>query len=200
MKPSRVTRTLWACAVVLVAALTGPLPLSAQGQEQVTICHRTGSSTAPWVLMIIDARLWPEYQAQGDKRAASLADCADPPAVPALPAQAPVTQQQPVAPSTPLPIPTVAAPTPVLATAATPRPTVETAGVAVAPAAAAQSTPPQAALGSTVAQDAGAESTTAPDVSNLPKSGEPDRVSLVLGLMALALAGVTLRRLTRGRA
>ena len=186
MQRSPIARVVWACTAALVVTLAAPLPLSSQSQEQVTICHRTGSSTAPWVLMIIDARLWPEYEAQGDKRAASLADCAQAAPAPAAPMQAApgappasALQQQPVAQTnTPVPTPIVAlptaVPTPAPTAAATAAPRVETAGVAVAQGAA------------------------TPEVSNLPKSGEPDRPLLVLGLLAIALAGLLLRRLARG--
>jgi hypothetical protein len=163
--------------VALIAVVAAYLPTWSPitAQEQMTICHRTGSATAPWILLVIDARLWPEYEAQGAKRAASLADCADPTPAPAAPAAppAPVAQQSTVAPAPTAPPPPTPAPTRVPVATPTPAPTVETAGVAVA-------------------QEA------SPEVSNLPKSGEPDRTLLVLGLTAMALLGAALGRFARG--
>jgi hypothetical protein len=168
-------RLFWAC-IALAVTLAAQLPALAYGQEQpMTICHRTGSPANPWVFMTIDARNWPEYQAQGDVQATSLADCAPPPAAPAV-----AFQQQPVAQATPIPTPTSVAPTTVptpvrtAAAAATPGPTIETAGV-------------------TASQPA-----SAPDVSNLPKSGgEPNRPLLVLALLAIGAAGLSIRGLAR---
>jgi len=168
----------WTAALAITVAA---LPSQAHAQEQITICHQTGSTTAPWVFMTIDARLWPEYEAQGDRRATTLAECAEAPAATAEPAPAAV-QQQPVAPSTPVVIPTVTPPTPVPTSAPTAAPTsaptaaptVETAGVAVA------------------------QAEPVPEVSSLPKSGgEPDRRLLVASLLAIALVGLALRRLAR---
>jgi len=164
----------WTAALAITVAA---LPSQAHAQEQITICHQTGSTTAPWVFMTIDARLWPEYEAQGDRRATTLAECAEAPAATAEPAPA-AAQQQPVAQSTPVPTPTVTpptpAPTPAPTAAPTAAPTVETAGVAVA------------------------QAEPVPEVSSLPKSGgEPDRRLLVASLLAIALVGLALRRLAR---
>ena len=176
MQRSAIAYALWACSAALAATFTAPVPIGAQAQEQITICHQTGSSTSPWVFMTIDARLWPEYQAQGDKRASSLADCTQTTQPPITAQVAPVTtaQQQPVAQSTAIPTPTLAPPTVAPTAVATPAATVETAGARVAQATA-----------------------VAPDVSTLPKSGEPDRLVLVLGLLAIAATGLGLRRLAR---
>jgi hypothetical protein len=187
MHTSPTARVFRAWTAALAIVLAAGLPSLAQGQEQITICHRTGSATAPWVFLTIDARVWPEYEAQGAKRASTLAECADPPPATAEPAPA-VAQQQPVAQSTvavaqstPVPTPTLAPPTPVptpAPTAApTAAPTVETAGVAVA------------------------QTESVAEVSSLPKSGgEPDRRLLVAGLLAIAIVGLALRQFARGAA
>jgi hypothetical protein len=177
---------------VLVVVLSAPSVAAAQ--EQVTICHRTGSATNPWVFMTIDARLWPEYQAQGDMRAMSLAECSPPTPAPVSAvtrtqpavtlAQPAVAQAQPaVAQNTPAPIPTpappTAVPTPARTVAPTPAATIEVAGAQAAGAADAQR--------------------TTPEVSSLPKGGgEPNRPLLVLGLLGLTATGLMLRRLAKG--
>ena len=185
MQRSPTARLLWACTAALAITLAAHHAGMAQ-EEQVSICHSTGSAANPWVFMTIDPRTWSEHQAQGDFRATSLADCAPPPPAPAAPVaqvQTVQQQQQPAPQSTPLPSPTSApaspASTPVRAAAplATPAPTIETAGVRTG-----EASPERAS-----------------DVSSLPKGGgEPDRPLLVMALLAIAAAGVALRRLARG--
>jgi len=62
-----------ACTTALAITLAAYHPGMAQ-EEQVSICHSTGSTANPWVFMIIDPRTWSEHQAHGDFRATSLAD------------------------------------------------------------------------------------------------------------------------------
>ena len=126
--------------VLLVLLGLAPSVTSAAGQEgSFTVCHSTGSPTAPWVLITVDERTWPEHQAQGDFRANSLAECAQRP-------------------------------------------------------------PP----GSRVAGGIGPQPVDAgPDVALLPATGEPDRRTMVLALLALGGLGLCMRRLghrgSRGR-
>jgi hypothetical protein len=195
-------RLVSAAATVVAMTLASQEPVAAQGQgNQMTICHRTGSPTNPWVFMTIDARTWPEHQAQGDIQATSLADCAPatvaptvaPPTVTAptlaptpQPSQPAVRQQQ-IAPGLAIPevpvsqlrgagTPTAVVPTPSTRASPTPPPTVEVAGVTA---------------------DLALET---PEISALPKSGgEPDRELLVVGLIAVAGVGMLLRRLARRR-
>ena len=184
MQRSPTARLLWACTAALAITLAAHRAGMAQ-EEQVSICHSTGSAANPWVFMTIDPRTWSEHQAHGDFRATSLADCSPPtPAPTGLLAQAqPVQQQpQPAAPSTPIPSPTSAPPSPISTPVrsaepvATPAPTIETAGVR--------------------AREADPE--RASDVSSLPKGGgEPDRPLLVVALLVIAAVGVSLRRLAR---
>jgi LPXTG-site transpeptidase (sortase) family protein len=72
-------------------------PVAPRDQQLVTICHRTGSDTNPWVFMTIDQGRWPEHEALGDFRASSAGECvqaqevaaqAPPPAEAQHPAQA----------------------------------------------------------------------------------------------------------------
>jgi hypothetical protein len=208
MQRKYTTARFGAAALTLVTAIMATqLPAAAQGQgDQVTICHRTGSPSNPWVFMIIDSRTWPEHQAEGDIQATSLADCPQPTVAPAVaatvapspsptpqPAPPPVAVRQqsiapgkaaiPAAPGAELlgaatPAPSTATPaTPATPTnPATPAPTVEVAGVRAEPA------------------------TDAPDISTLPKSGgEPDRGLLVIGLLAVAAMGMAMRRVARRR-
>jgi hypothetical protein len=196
MQRSPIAPLVWASIAALAVTLAAPFSVGAQGQEQVTICHRTGSSSTPWVLMIIDTRLWPEYQAQGDKRASSLADCTEPAAAPAeqapangqVPATAANAQALPASAPAPAPAPAAAAPVALQQPLATPAP-----GPTVAPTA----VPTRATTGETASVGA-AQSSVPPEVSNLPKSGEPDRPLLVLGLFAVAATGLLLRRVVRG--
>jgi hypothetical protein len=108
MQRSPTARLLCACTAALAIMLAAHHPGMAQ-EEQVSICHSTGSAANPWVFMTIDPRTWPEHQAQGDFRATSLADCSPPTPAPTAPltqAQTVPQQQQPPAPSTPSPSPT----------------------------------------------------------------------------------------------
>jgi hypothetical protein len=194
MQRSPLARLVWASIAALAVTLTAPLTVGAQGQEQVTICHRTGSNSTPWVLMIIDARLWPEYQAQGDKRASSLADCTEPAAAPAEQAQGngdvPASAANAQAPPALAPVAAAAAPVALqpLAQSSTPAP---------APTLAPPTAVPTQATTVETASIGAAQSTASPEVSNLPKSGEPDRPLLVLGLLAVAATGLLLRRVVR---
>ena len=192
MQRRRTTARLASVAMTVVAVtMATQLPAAAQGQGvQMTICHRTGSPSNPWVFMMIDARTWPERQAEGDIQAASLADCPQPTVVPAVastpsptsqPPQPAVRQQQ-IAPGTAIPdVPVAelrgaATPAPSTPTPSTPAPTLEVAGVTAEPA------------------------TDTPEISALPKSGgEPDRGLLVVGLLAVAAVGMAMRRLARRR-
>ncbi len=70
MQRSPTARLLWACTAALAITLAAHHPGMAQ-EELVSICHSTGSAANPWVFMTIDARTWPEHQAQGDFRATS---------------------------------------------------------------------------------------------------------------------------------
>ena len=109
-----------ALALVVIAVLVVPRmpsllgaapPAATQSQEQqMTICHQTGSPTNPWVFMTIDASTWPEHQAQGDVQARSLSDCGPPPEAPpalAAPVQAPTQPAAAPAPATPGAVATV---------------------------------------------------------------------------------------------
>jgi len=133
MQRSPTARLLWACTAALAITLAAHHPGMAQ-EEQVSICHSTGSAANPWVFMTIDPRTWSEHQAQGDFRATSLADCSPPTPAPSGPlaqAQPVQQQQQPAAPSTPIPSLTSAPPSPVSTPGrsaepvATPAPTIE---------------------------------------------------------------------------
>ena len=88
--------------VVLTAAsvlLAGAAAAQSQGQT-MTICHRTGSTTNPWVFMTIDVSTWQEHQAQGEQQAGSLAECAPTLAANAASVAAPPAQlAQPSAPA-----------------------------------------------------------------------------------------------------
>ena len=77
MQRSPTARLLWACTAALAITLAAHHPGMAQ-EEQVSICHSTGSAANPWVFMTIDPRTWSEHQAHGDFRATSLADCSPP--------------------------------------------------------------------------------------------------------------------------
>ena len=193
MQRSPIARLVWASVAALAVTLAAPFSVGAQGQEQVTICHRTGSSSTPWVLMIIDARLWPEYQAQGDKRASTLADCTEPVAAPAEQAsangQVPASAANAQAPPASAPAPAAAAPVALQQPLTTPAP---------APTLAPPTAVPTQALTVETASVGAAQSVAPPEVSNLPKSGEPDRPLLVLGLLAVAASGLLLRRVVRG--
>ena len=202
-------KSLRLLATLVLAGIVSPAigsVANAQGQgQQISICHRTGSATNPWVFVTVDVSTWPEHQAQGDFQASSLADCtaaaqretapaAQPPA-PAVPA----AQPQPV-PAAPAVQPAPAAP------AAQPQP-----AAPAAPAAGGQAQPGAAPGDAAVAaltrpapvEAAGAQAPSAPEpsVSSLPPSGgEPDRNVLVLGLLALGALGLGMRRLSRARA
>jgi hypothetical protein len=184
------TRLPFVLIASLGVLLTTPRPLAAQGQEQqVTICHRTGSPTTPWVFMSIDASTLAEHEAQGDFRASSLADCAPPTPTPPPP---PPTAQPVVQPTVALQtLPTLPPPPP----PATPTPRlVPTAQPTIAAA------PPTAVSPIEVAgaQPTAIGETPVPEVSTLPTSGdEPNRPALVLALLAVGGLGVSLRRLAR---
>jgi hypothetical protein len=178
MQRSAIARAFWALTIALAVTATAPPAAGAQSPEQITICQPTGSAMSPWVLMIIDTRLWPEYQARGARRAGSLADCAEPTPVATQAPPAVAFLQQPTVQATPVAAATLPAATPTAAPAsavvvATPVPTVEVAG-------------------------ATASQSATPEVTTLPQSGEPDRLPLVLGFTALALIGTLLRRFARG--
>jgi hypothetical protein len=195
MQRTYTTARLGAAAMTVVTGIMAiQLTAAAQGQgDQVTICHRTGSPSNPWVFMIIDARTWPERQTEGDIQATSLADCPQPTVAPAVATAAPpplptsqppqpAVPQQAMASETAIPaVPVaelrgVATPAPTTATHSTPAPTLEVAGVRTEPA------------------------TDAPEISTLPKSGgEPDRGLLVIGLLAVAAMGMAMRRVARRR-
>jgi hypothetical protein len=192
MQRTRPARLLAAGALGFAIAFASQIPAEAQSQGQpITICHKTGSTTNPWVFMTIDPSTWPEYQAQGDVRATSLADCqpsvtqptaAAPTPVPAAPTQAPVEAQQ-VAPGA----------------AQVPDVSVSQVGGAVSQNAGsanlAQATPQATIAPTTVSTP---ETTEASEVSSLPKSGgEPDRALLVIGCLAIGAAGVLMRRVAR---
>lgn len=208
MQRSHTTARLISAAVTLVATtVVAQVPVAAQGQgSQMTICHRTGSPSNPWVFMTIDARTWPEHQSQGDIQAGSLTDCAPPTEAPAVaptsltlptaaatptpqPSQRAVREQQ-IVPGLPIPevpalqlrggaTPTAVAPTPSTPTSSTPT----------------SSTPPATVEVAGVTADRAVD---APEISALPKSGgEPDRGLLVFGLIAVAGVGMLLRRLAR---
>ena len=101
----------WVLITTVLAAALAPIAAA----ESITICHSTGSPSAPWVFLMIDDTAWTEHQAHGDFRAASLAECrASTPTVVAQQALlGPPLQQQP--PATPAATataqPTVAQPT-----------------------------------------------------------------------------------------
>ena len=203
MLRSPIAHLAWAPIAALAVTMAAPFSVGAQGQEQVTICHRTGSTSTPWVLMMIDSRLWPEYEAQGDKRASSLADCTEPAAAPAeqasangqVPAeQAPANGQVPASAAN-AQAPPASAPAPAQALVALQQPL---ATPAPAPTVAPPTAVPTQALTVETASVGAAQSTAPPEVSNLPKSGEPDRPLLVLGLLAVAATGLLLRRVVRG--
>jgi hypothetical protein len=184
------TRLPFVLIASLGVLLTTPRPVAAQGQEQqVTICHRTGSPTTPWVFMSIDASTLAEREAQGDFRANSLADCAPP--TPTPPPPPPPTAQPVVQPTvarqtqpTPPPAPP-ATPTP------RPVPTAQPTSAAALPTAAS----PIEVAG---AQPTAIGEPPVPEVSTLPTSGgEPNRPALVLALLAVGGLGVSLRRLAR---
>lgn len=192
MQRSHTTAQLVSAAMTLVAmTMATQLPAAGQSQgDQMTICHRTGSPSNPWVFMTIDARTWPERQAEGDIQAASLADCAPPTVVPTVaPTPSPTSQppqpavrQQQIAPGAAIPdVPAsqlrgAATPAPSTPTPSTPAPTLEVAGVTAD------------------------RATDTPEISALPKSGgEPDRGLLVVGLLAVAAVGMAMRRLARRR-
>jgi hypothetical protein len=83
--------------LALSLALSSPA-VAAQGQATVSICHRTGSETNPWVFMTIEERRWPAYQAQGAFRASSAVECMPARQQSAAVQQPPaVAQQQPPA-------------------------------------------------------------------------------------------------------
>jgi hypothetical protein len=188
LQPSGIaTRLFFVLISALVLVLTMPRVIAAQSQgQQVTICHRTGSPTTPWVFMSIDASTLAEHEAQGDIRANSLADCPSPTPVPSPQPTSQPTIQPTVALQTlptPLPPPPPATPTPrpvptAQPTSAAALPTVEVAG----------------------AQPTAIGQAPVPEVSTLPTSGgEPNRPALVLALLAFGGLGVSLRRLARRR-
>ena len=187
-------RSLGIFVTLLAAWLLSPAAAGAQGQgQQITICHRTGSATAPWVFMSVDASTWPEHEAQGDIRANSLADCAptaQAPAAPPAPAQA--APAAPPAPPQPAPAVQQAVPLTTQPGASTTQP-------------ASQPETQPAAVAQQRAEVAGAQAAAAeqepPPVSSLPASGgEPDRPLLVVGLLSLLAVGAGLRRLGRAHA
>jgi hypothetical protein len=212
MTRTRAARLLGLLVSLLALPLTqGGVAFGQSQAQEVFICHRTGSSTNPWVFMSIDASTWPEHEAEGDVRANSLAECpapapapaaqqAAPIAPPAQPAQAVIGVPQASSAQAP-PAAQVAAPAQAASSqVASPAQTSsQVASPAESPAqvANAQAVRPEQAR-SQVA-DVQAEAESAPPVSSLPASGEPDRPVLVLGLLTVLAAGLGLRRLGRRR-
>ena len=185
---------------VVVAATSLLLTAGVAGaqSQQITVCHRTGSPTSPWVFVTVDASTWPEHQAEGDFQAASIADCTAATRAEQAPAVAP--QVEPAAPAPAAP----AAPAPA-APAAQPQtapPPAQPAAPVVQPAVPASQVQAAAPARSSV-ETAGAQAPgeTEPAVSSLPPSGgEPDRYLLVVSLLSLGGIGFALRRLTQRRA
>jgi len=142
--------------------------VAAAAQAPITICHRTGSETNPWVFMTIRESQWPSYQERGAFRASSASECvsARQPAAVAQPPAAPV--QPPAAAPQDLP--------------ASPPESADRASVTTV----ASTTAPEA-----VAAAPGHEL----DVSVLPATGEPVLPAMALVFVALGGLGLYLRRL-----
>jgi hypothetical protein len=204
MQLSRTARFFSAGALVLGATLASEVSAAAQSQAPpITVCHKTGSATNPWVFMSIDPSTWPEHQAEGDVRANSLAECQQSPATPTAQVAAPTSVPTAVPPT---PAPTVAAPP-------TTQLTVVAQQVAPAlPAVSVQQVRGEISQSGDVAQPAQptptpprprvapvpTPTTTNGEVSSLPKGGsEPDRTLLVLACLAAGSAGVLMRRVAR---
>ena len=167
---ARPRRLIWLLATFVLVGVLAPTAKA----EAITICHSTGSPSAPWVFLTIDDSTWPEHQAHGDFRATSLAQCRTNSAttVPQQASLGPPMQQQPAATPTaqPTATPAVTA-TPVATRAATASATVVATAVP------------------------GAASVEVAGATVLPASGEPVMPvdPLLAGLVAVGAVGLALR-------
>jgi hypothetical protein len=197
MERGPVARLVRAGAAALVLVLATQLPAVAQSQgDEMTICHRTGSAANPWVFMTIATRDWPEFEARGDIRANSLADCAPPTAAPtSMPAPPPTAQ----AATNPLGRVEQAAPFPArVASAAELGAEGTQTAVPATPAPARPVATAEVAGAGATADASATQAGPVAEVDSLPRSGgEPDRPMLVLGFLALGTAGLLLRYLAQ---
>jgi hypothetical protein len=201
MERGPVARLIRAGAAALALVLATQLPAVAQSQgDQITICHRTGSEANPWVFMTIAARDWPEFEARGDVRANSLADCAPPtPAPTAAPTNTPAPTATPQAAANPLARGPQVAPFPARVASAAELGAEGTQTPVATNLAPASPVPTVEVASASATVDASAtQASTGAEVSTLPRSGgEPDRPLLVLALLGVGSAGLLLRYLAQ---
>ncbi|HEY3060358.1 MAG TPA: hypothetical protein VGL99_15470 [Chloroflexota bacterium] len=170
---------LWGLITISITAAAAPTVAA----QPITVCHSTGSPTAPWVYLTVDESTWPEHQAHGDFRASSAAECriGTPTPVIAQPALGPAVQQQPTA--------TLAATATVAATPSPAATAIPAATVRPAATLAATARPTAAAVAPTP-EVAGA--TVLPPSGEPPQPAVPEQVLLAI-LFATGAVGVVLR-------
>jgi hypothetical protein len=179
----RARRKLLVVGILITSVFAGAMAPTANAAP-ITICHSTGSPSAPWVFVTIDDSDWPDYQARGDFRATSLADCRTSAAT-LVPQQAllgaPLQQQPPV---TPTAQPATAQPAATPATTATP--------------AATRAATPAPTLAGTAVAPSGTQTVEVAGATVLPPSGEPVASTdpLFVAFVALGGLGLVLRMLS----